>query len=189
MSANSANVRVGVTGAVYTGPPTGVTAPTAVSSVLDTDLVDLGYVSEDGVTETRDRSSDTIKGWQNGDTVRETITEANLTYALVLIESKKEVIEAYYATTVSPVDGSFLVVPSATGGRHPWVLDVIDGLQRIRTWIPEGEITEVGDQVWANGEPIGYEMTLRAYPSPTLLDANGQPASAKKWYSQLIVPA
>jgi hypothetical protein len=55
-------------------------------------------VSEDGVTETRDRSSDTIKAWQNAATVRTVVTDATLTYALTLIETKRETVELYYGT-------------------------------------------------------------------------------------------
>jgi hypothetical protein len=179
MALQSANVRVAVTGALYVGPPTGVTAPADADAVLDTDLKDLGYVSEDGVTETRDRSTESIKAWQNSDEVRKTITEASLTYQLVLIETNVQTVELFYANTVDTSDGSIVVIPAGTGGRHTFVLDVIDGTSRIRTWIPQGEVTEIGDQVYSNGEPIGYEITLTAYPDATI------GGSAVKWYSDL----
>jgi hypothetical protein len=178
---DSSNVRVAVTGALSVGPE-GTALPTTAESVLNAALKDLGYVGEDGVTETRDRSSDSIKAWQKAAIVRENVTEANLTYKFVLLETKKETIELYYAGTVDASDGSIDIDPSATGGRHVFVLDVIDGDDFIRTAIPSGEVTEVGDQVYANGSPIGYEITVRAYPSTALAGA-----SARKWYSALVV--
>jgi hypothetical protein len=185
VSLDSSKVRVAVTGVIAVAP-TGSTAPTTASSVMAVAFKDLGYVGEDGVTETRDRSSDSIKAWQNADIVREVITEANLTYQFVMIETKKETVELFYGATVNTTDGSLIVVPANTGGRRAYILDVIDGDQFIRTWIPQGEIIEVGEQVYANGEPIGYEVTVRAYPDASLTTATGN-GSAKKWYSALVV--
>lgn|SRR5690606_28090912 len=181
MALDSANVRVAITGAV-------MVADTVEAAPVDGDTpwhgADLGYVSEDGVTETRERSSESIRAWQNADTVREVVTEANLTYTFTLIETKAETVELYYGSEVD-ADGSLVVVPANTGGRKSFVLDVVDGDEFIRTYIPSGEVTEVGDQVYSNGEPIGYEVTIRAYPSSALSDAQGNAGSAKKWYSSL----
>lgn len=179
---DSSNVRVAVTGAVYVGlttatGPTGTTGPT-------TGFDDLGYVSEDGVTEARNRSTNKIKGWQNGATLREVVTEADATYHFTLVETKVETVELYYGAAVAE-DGSIVIDPAQTGGRKSYIIDVIDGDDFIRTYIPEGEITEVGDQVYANGEPIGYEVTVTAYPSKKLTADGGGPGTVKKFYSSL----
>lgn len=165
MPVDSSKVRVAITGAVSVGPTTS-TAPTTASSAL-TGFTDLGYVGEDGVTESRGRSTTKIKAWQNADTVREVITEAELTYSFTLIETKKETVELFYGTTVTSTatEGSFSVIPASTGGRRSFVVDVVDGAELIRTYIPSGEVTEVGDVVYASGEPIGYEVTITTYPS------------------------
>lgn len=183
MALDSNLVRVAVTGAVSMAS-TGTAAPIDADTAWATGT-DLGYVSEDGVTETRDRSSQQIRAWQNGDTVREVVTEATLTYAFTLLETKAETVELYYGNAVE-ADGSLAIVPTKTGGRHSFVIDVVDGDEFIRTYIPSGEITEVGDQVYANGEPVGYEVTITAYPTSEITDASGANASAKKWYSSLV---
>ena len=36
----------------------------------------------------------------------------------------------------------------------------------------EGEITDRGDTVYANGEAIGYEITVTAYTVPTVFDTS-----------------
>lgn len=180
MALNSDNVRVAVTGALYVGPTT-VTAPTSASSALGQDLKDLGYFSDDGVTETRDRSTDTIRGWQKAATLREVVTEASLSFQGVLVETKKETVELYYGSAVA-TDGSIKINPSNTGGRKTYVLDIIDGDELIRAYIPSGEITEVGDQTFASGEPIGYDVTVTAY---LVTDGDGNEYSAVKWYSSL----
>jgi hypothetical protein len=175
MALTSANVRVAVTGAVSVGP-TSAAAPTDADTAL-TGFADLGYVSEDGVTETRDRSTNKIKAWQNAATVREVITEASLQYKFALLETKAETVEAYYGAATA-ADGSVAIVPAATGGTNSYVIDVVDGTDYIRTYIPIGEIIEVGDQVYASGEPVGYEVTITAYEAPAGY-------SAKKFYSSL----
>ncbi len=185
MATVSANVRVAVSGQVLVGE-TSATAPTGTGG-LTTGFGDLGFVSEDGVTETRDRSSEDIKAWQNAAVVRTVVTEASLTYALTLIETKAETVGLYYGTDVDTEDGSLVIVPAATGGRKRFIIDAIDGDEIIRTYIPSGEVTEVGDKVYASGEPIGYEVTISAYPDPSILAEDGSSGSAKQWSTALVV--
>lgn len=180
MAQDSANVRVAVTGAVSVAP-SGTTGPTDASTALPAGFLDLGLVSEDGVTESHGRTTNPIKAWQNGATVRTVVTDGELTYHFVLLETKKETVETYYGTTVTQTttDGSFVIVPTNTGGRKSFVIDVIDGAELERVYIPSGEVTEVGDKVYANGEPIGYECTVTAYVDSTIS------GNAKVWATAL----
>ena len=179
MATDSSKVRVAVSGEVLVGLTT-ATAPTGTGGTT-TGFNGLGYVSEDGVTETRDRSSDNIKAWQNGATVRTVISDSGLSYTFTLLETKKETVELYYGTTVTQTvtDGSFVIVPANTGGRKSFIIDVVDGAELIRTYIPLGEVTEVGDKVYANGEPIGYEVTVTTYADSTIS------GNAKVWATAL----
>ncbi len=169
MATDSSNVRVAVTGEVSVGA-TSATAPTAVDSTL-TGFTGLGYVSEDGITETRDRTTNDIKAWQNADTVRTVITDSNLSYTFKLIETTEASLELFYGSSITTVSGSgndkLVVLPGETGGRQSFVIDVEDSTDLLRIYIPQGELAEVGDVVYASGEPIGYEVTVRAYPDTT----------------------
>jgi hypothetical protein len=176
--ANSENVRVGTTGALYAGPTTS-TAPTGATSTL-TGFTNLGYVSTDGVTETRDRSTNQIRAWQNSDLVREVVTEATATFQAMLLETSAATLAAYYGATLDITDGSVEVNPTATGGLQSFVIDLIDGSDAIRTYIPSGEILSVGEQVYQNGEPVGYDVTITAYADATA------GYSFKKFYSALV---
>lgn len=159
----SDNVRVAVTGVVAVGATTAA-APVDADTAL-TEHTDLGYVGEDGVTETRGRSTNKIKAWQNAAVVREVVTEAEMQLKCTLIETKRETVELFYGSTVDTADGSIAVVPANTGGRKSYVVDVVDGEDFIRSYVPSGEIVEVGDVVYASGEPIGYEITVTCYPT------------------------
>jgi aspartate 1-decarboxylase len=177
MALASVNVRVAVTGVVSRGPTT-TAAPVDADTPTAAGFTDLGYVSEDGVTETRDRSTNKIKAWQDAAIVREVVTEASLQYKFTLLETKLETLETYYGATVNAADGSVAVVPANTGGRSSYVIDVVDGSDYIRIYLPSAEVVEVGDQVYASGEAIGYELTITAYPGPAGW-------SAQKFYSSL----
>lgn len=172
MSLDSSNVRVAVTGAVSVAP-IGTTAPTGTGSAI-TAHTDLGYIGEDGVTESQPGAGDVnrIKAWQNGATVRtiRTPSDENPTWNFVLLETKKEVIELYYKTTVTQTatEGSFEIDTTATDDGHDFIIDVVDGAELERVHIPRGFVSEVGDKVYANGEPIGYEVTIEGERDSTL---------------------
>jgi hypothetical protein len=183
VSLKAENVRVAVTGAVYNAPKT-AERPATATEALSADHKDLGYVGDGGVTETRDRSTNQIRAWQNGALVREPVTESTIRYNFILLETKKETIELYYGTKVA-ADGSVKINPSKTGGRQSFVIDVIDEDDIIRIDIPDGEVTEVGDQVYVNGEAIGYEVTVTGY---SITDGD-ETYSAVKWYGSLDTTA
>jgi hypothetical protein len=97
----------------------------------------------------------------------------------MLLETTTEVLEAYYGATVDPLDGSLEVNPGITGGVRSFVIDLIDGTDAIRTYIPRGEILSVGEQVYQNGEPVGYEVTITA-------TVGSEGYAFKKFYSSLV---
>jgi hypothetical protein len=175
MALDSDNVRVAVTGSVYVAP-TGTTAPTTSSSSLDNNFVDLGYVSADGITENIDRTTSQIRAWQNGSLVREVTSEGTYSVDMTFIETNEAVLELYYGTADS--SGQFNIDPTSTGGRQSFVIDVVDGSNVERIYIPAGEITSVGTRTLASGEAVGYQVTITAY-------ADTGSTSFTKWFSSL----
>lgn len=160
MALSADNVVVGVTGRVYVGPTT-TTAPTASDSTLAAGFVDLGYVGPDGVEFNTDRSTNQIRAWQNSDLVREVVTEGTTTFAFMLMETTEDVLETYFGATLT--GGKLEHNPTTTGGRKSFVLDVVDGAKVIRYYVPAGEVTAVEPQTIANGEALGYGVTVTAY--------------------------
>lgn len=168
MSTESSEVRVAGSGEISVGA-TSATAPTDTGA-LPAGFSGLGYLSDEGTTEARARSFNDIKGWQNADTVRTVITDANLTYAFTMIQTNKETVELFYGTTVtqSAANGSYVIVPASTGGRKSFIIDVIDGANLKRIYVPQGEVTDTGDVVYRNGEPVGYQVTIKTYADSTI---------------------
>jgi hypothetical protein len=174
MALDSDNVRVAVTGAVYVGP-TSSTAPSSSSSTL-TGFTDLGYVSADGITETIDKTTNQIRAWQNGSLVREVVSEGTYSVTLTFIETKLDVLELYFGSTIT--DGELDGDPTKSGGRKSFVMDIVDGSIVERTYIPAGEVTAVGERTLASGEAVGYNVTITAY-------ADSSNVTFKKFFSEL----
>lgn len=159
MALDATNVRVGVTGAVYVAP-SDTTVPTDAATELDPAFEDVGYVSEDGVTETHDTDTEDIRAWQNGDLVRRVQTSHDVTFAFTMLETSEITLREYYGNYT---DGDIEI----TGDELPhraWVLSVEDGDHVLRVVIPDGQITERGDITYSNGEAVGREVTITAYP-------------------------
>lgn len=181
MALNADNVSVAVTGACSYAPA-GSTGPIDATTTLDAAFLDVGYISTDGVTETRDRSTNDIVAWQNSEVVRSVITESSLSVQFVMIETNKASVELFYGATVSGTDGSIEVRPGSTGGRKMVVVDYVDGEDLVRLFLPNAEVQEVGDQALTSGDAVGYDVTIKGYPGP-------QGWSAKKWFTKLDTSA
>jgi len=169
MSLFATHVRVGITGELSVAA-VGSTGPTTSTSSLDAAFTGLGYVGEDGVTVTPNESVQAIRAWQNSARVRTTRTELDWTFQCALIESKGKVAELYYRGSVAVVSaGQWSLLPDATNpDERAFVFDVLDGSIHKRYYIPRGEVTERGEIVYANGEPIGFGVTITAYYHDTL---------------------
>ncbi|MGO2634436.1 MAG: phage tail protein [Galactobacter sp.] len=171
---SSANVSVGkpnlkVSGGILTAP-LGTTRATDTTAALDRAYVSLGYVGEDGVTETSERSTEVIRAW-GGRKVRTVQTEHGTSLQFTLIESRN-------ANTLKFIYGEDNVTVSGTGVKirrnektlpHVQVVvDMLDEANGRRLDVGNGQVTEVGDVTFVDGEAISYEVTLSCDP-----DKNG----------------
>ncbi len=181
MANNVKNVVAGkplAAGGVWRGP-LGTPLPTDETTALDAALKAAGYIGEDGLTETQDRSTEKIRAW-GGDTVKVVQTEFGLTYQFTFIESVNgDVLKAVYgeanvtttAATTTTGNKHAVKVNSEQLPHETYVFEVKDGDARIRIVVPDGQITEVGDITYADGEVVGYQVTVEAFRDADL-DAN-----------------
>lgn len=183
MALVEANVAVAVTGAVSVGA-TSATAPTSQSSAL-TGFTDLGYISEDGVTMVSPGSGDaeTIKAWQNGATVRtlRSPSEDLPTYSFTLIETNKAAVEFALGVTLTQTatEGTYEIDSTDTRTDQSMVLDIVDGSNLERHYLPLVRVIEIGDRTFAGSEAIGYQVTVEAQRNSTL------GYNAKVWSTRL----
>lgn len=168
---NTANVSTGkprVAGAVYRAPK-GTALPTDATTALATAYVDMGYISEDGVTNTNSPDTENIKDW-GGRIVLVVANEKADSFKLTFIESASaNVLETVYGPNNVTVDNqNNTITVNANANELTEFVYVIDmamkGGALKRIVIPDGQLSEVGDIVYKSDEAIGYEVTLEALP-------------------------
>lgn len=172
MANDANNVAVGkpkITGSIYRAP-----IGTAIPTDATTDLADafkgLGYISEDGVTNSNSPETEDIKAW-GGDVVYSTQTEKSDTFQFKLIEVLNEdVLKAVYGSSnVATNSGTISVTANNTEAESGiWVIDMKLRNSWKRIVIPSGKIIELADITYKDDEAVGYEITIRAFP-----DASG----------------
>lgn len=180
-AANANEVDVAITGAVAYAA-TSEAAPTDAETALEGNWRDVGLLSEDGVVETRERSTNNIIAWQNSDIVRVTTTEASITVQFTMIQTNPDTLALFYGAEVDAVDGSVEIVPRESGGRRSVVVDYVDGDKMVRLYLPNAEVTEVEGPTLTAGEAAAYGVTLTGYPH----QVGESTYSAKKFFSELV---
>lgn len=164
---NSQNVTAAkpkIGGAVFMAP-IGSTLPTNATGDLDAAFVELGYVSEDGVTNSNSPESDVIKAW-GGDTVLTLLKSKDDTYSFTLIEAMNvNVLKMVYGennvTGTDLATGISIKANAQDLESHAFVIDMIlKGDVMKRVVIPNAKVSEVGDITYSDSDAVGYETTL-----------------------------
>lgn len=154
-------------GAIFRAP-LGTALPTDAKSALDAAFKSLGYCSEDGLTNSNTAESDQVNAW-GGDKVLDVQTSKDDTFQYTLIEAMNpEVLKAVYgdANVSGDLDSGLTVKANSEEQEQcSLVIDMVlkgDVLKRIV--IPQGKVTEVGDIVYNDSDPVGYETTMSCTP-------------------------
>ena len=170
MAVNSANVAVGkpklsVSGGVLVAPM-GTTRPTTYAGSYDPAYVSVGYVGEDGVTETSERSTEEIRAW-GGDKVRTVQTEFGTNLEFTLIESRNaEALKLVFgADNVTEAAGEITVKRNSKVLPHvQFIIDMLDGENSRHLDVGRGQVVEVGEITYVDGEAIAYTLTVSCDP-------------------------
>lgn len=161
------------TGGAVWRAPLGTTLPTDASTALGSTFVSLGFISEDGLTHSFAPSSQTIKDW-GGEVVYSYSEERPDTYSATFIEAlNEELLKTVFGDDNVSVDSSTgLMTISHNNDELDEAVFVIDEVLRDgalkRTVIPDGKITDVGEDQNVHTGLISYELTITA-----LVDSSG----------------
>lgn len=152
--------------------PLATALPTDATTALNVAFKNLGYISEDGLTNENTPETDNVKAW-GGDTVLITQSEKTDTFTFTLIEVLNvDVLKFVYGddnVTGTLADGITVKANAEEAEDREIVIDMVlrnGALKRIV--IPLGRISEIAEINYVDDDAIGYEVTVTAAP-----DANG----------------
>ena len=153
-----------VGGAVYVAPA-GTTLPTSASSTLSEEYKSLGYISEDGITNSNSPQTDFIKAF-GGDKVLPITDEREDTFQFKLIEAfNTDVLKQVYgsANVTTTEDEITVKVNNSELPAYVYVIDLIMRDDRVkRIVLPVGYVSELGDITYSDSDAIGYDVTITA---------------------------
>lgn len=153
-------------GAIFRAP-LGTKLPEDAKTALDAAFKELGYCSDDGITNSNSPETDNVKAW-GGDTVLDLQTSKEDSFQYKLIEiTNVEVLKAVYGddNVTGTLDTGITVKANSNEAEScAWVFDMILKNAIKRIVVPSASVTEVADIVYKDSEAIGYETTIKATP-------------------------
>ena len=145
--------------------PVGTTLPTDATTALDAAFIDMGYASEDGLTNSNSPESTVINAW--GGTPVLTIQESKEdTFQLVFISAENVEVQkmVYGASNVTGTDVASGLTVKANAKELEEYAYVVETIARgniaHRIVIPSAKPTEIGEIVYSDTEALGYDVTL-----------------------------
>lgn len=168
------NITIGrpkVGGAIYYAPA-GSTLPTDASTSLSEAYVNLGYVTEDGVTVSTAEETDMIKAW-GPENVMVAQNDFGETVTYNLLETIRPAVLQYMRGAENVVIGEDGAIKSGTTGDPlPRGIIVVDTIQNNGSANPrfhrivygDCQITDrSGDQTYNNSDPVTFPVTITAF--------------------------
>lgn len=170
MGNTATNVTTGkpnIAGAVFVAPK-GTALPTDATTALSNAYVCLGFVSDAGLSNGNEISTNVIKAW-GGITVYSSLTDFTDTFTLALIETENvDVLKTVYGNSNVTVDGSGNVdtkVKAESPQELVWVFDLaLRGDRAKRIVIKNGAITAKEAITYNDSDPVAFGVTITAYP-------------------------
>lgn len=158
-------------GAIFRAP-LNTDLPTDATTDLASAYKELGFVSDDGLTNSNSGDSEDVYAW-GGTPVLNIQTEKGDEWKLTLLEVlNPAVLKTVYGDDNVTVDSSASTIHVKAGASQlanaVYVFDIaLKGGALKRVVIPVGALSEVGDIVYKDDEAIGYELTIKAMDDGT----------------------
>lgn len=166
-AANVSAAKPSIAGAVSVAP-VGTALPTTATEELNEAFTRLGYVTEDGLTNTMSITTEPIKAW-GGDVVLNTQTEKTDSWKFALMEVLNAAVlkAAYGDANVSGTLDTGLIVKanSLEAEPHSYVFDMImNGNVLKRIVIPSATVSALEDIVYKSDSAVVFGQTIIATP-------------------------
>lgn len=154
--------------------PVGATQPTTPDAAPAAAWLDLGYVSEDGVTFTDSKEIEDVNAWQSFYPVRKIVTGKEATLAFALREWDERTVPLAFGggTITSPSAGVWRYVPPAPGtlDLRALMIDWQDGDKDYRLIVPRGMVSEAVETNLVRTGAADLPITFSAIPASTTSD-------------------
>ncbi|WP_448319230.1 phage tail tube protein [Streptomyces sp. CO7] len=191
MTADSAQVRVGVQGAVYLAP-VGTTAPADPYATWGTGWIDLGYATEDGLTEALNEDRQEFRAWGETSPVRTQVTNRTTTFKVILQQTSAHTLGLFYGVDTADMTSSGTGATQALTFAEPPVgqpltyalgMDVVDGDYPRRLLVARAEVTARGEVTYKTDTTVSYDITF------TALAGTGGTSAISRMFGQVALPA
>lgn len=145
-------------------------AKTPINAALN--MIPVGFVSEDGITKTVDRSTEKILDW-NRETVIIAETEHSCTVKVTVLEAGNGAALKKFLgeDKVTVADGQVTVADKSGDMPHFSLCADLNGGEgkKGRVFVPDGQVTTIGDVVYVKADIIKYELEIECFA-----DADGK---------------
>lgn len=166
-ASNVSNAKPNAAGAIYRAPLLeAADLPTDAVAPLPSQAQNLGYASDEGLSNSFDISNETFNAW-GGDTVLTVRTTYEETFALAFIETNEEVFKVLHGdeNVIVTESGMTIVHKSKDLDYGTWIFEVALAGNRVkRIVVPEAKITDREDVDHQDGELLSYGITLMTRP-------------------------
>lgn len=145
----------------------GTDLPTDAKSAISSSFESLGYISEDGLTNTTDVETEDYVDW-GGTTIQTAQTSYTETYSVSFLESRASVLKVVYGDANVDDDGSGSITVRHNGQfteERSYIFESLVTTTLIkRTVIPRGTISEKDDVSENTEDLLMYNATIKALP-------------------------
>lgn len=166
---NAGNVSVGkgVSGGYAFSAPLTATVPTDYKTALPEEFVNLGFITEDGIEFSLDADTEDYYDL-NGDPYESAVGTQTEEVVLTLAEiMKNSAAEAFGHNNVTDEDGTLKIRHNSNlHDERIYVFELL--LKNGRKWrcvVPRGKASRSGSTTVANGDIVGYEITIKCAPN------------------------
>lgn len=148
--------------------PKGTTGPVDLVTALNASYKEAGWLSEDGVSVSRDEDRQTFRAHQGGKIVKRKTASVDDTIKFQCLETNAVTLGLLYKQTVPAKTGvapneivTISVTNQTVNDERAWVVDEIgDDGTKMRYVIPNGSVGLTADIVYKTDEMTVYEFTL-----------------------------
>lgn len=147
--------------------PLGTALPTDAKTPLAETYKCLGFISDDGLTNSTDTDTTQVKEWGGGTVLKE-IASYSETFQFAMLEIKADSMKLRYGSdSVTDTAGSLRILHGMPKDEHYVVVFeiMLTGNRKKRLVLPDASVTEYDDITYSAGDPITYSVTLSANPS------------------------